>query len=175
MMSDGSPRSRSREERRGPSAEFPVSVQFPSSWHLFAIRIDNARDICAVSCVSLSHYNSRASTDGRTRAPVCHSPSEDNILQDGSKDSSPLASQRDDVLQAGAICMRRTKSGTVRVLLVGSRRSGRWGLPKGHIEAGQTPQRSVKPSRRLECAAAPSRRRLEASPIRKTAVPGFFT
>ncbi len=59
-------------------------------------------------------------------------------MQDGSKDSSPAASQVDDVLQAGAICMRRTKSGTVRVLLVVSRRSGRWGLPKGHIEEGET-------------------------------------
>ncbi|WP_110731124.1 MULTISPECIES: NUDIX hydrolase [unclassified Rhizobium] len=34
--------------------------------------------------------------------------------------------------------MRRTKLGTLQVLLVSSRRSGRWGLPKGHIEAGET-------------------------------------
>lgn len=42
-----------------------------------------------------------------------------------------------DVEQAGAICLRRSK-GALRVLLVGSMRNGRWGLPKGHVEAGET-------------------------------------
>lgn len=43
-----------------------------------------------------------------------------------------------DVEQAGAICLRRVEAGTLRVLLVGSLRNGRWGLPKGHIEADET-------------------------------------
>ncbi len=43
-----------------------------------------------------------------------------------------------DIPQAGAICLRRSPKGTVRILLVGSMRNGRWGLPKGHIEADET-------------------------------------
>jgi 8-oxo-dGTP pyrophosphatase MutT (NUDIX family) len=43
-----------------------------------------------------------------------------------------------DTLQAGAICHRRSKQGHVEVLLVASRRNGRWGLPKGHVNAGET-------------------------------------
>lgn len=40
-----------------------------------------------------------------------------------------------DVAQAGAICYRRDRKGCLEVLLVGSRRNGRWGVPKGHIES----------------------------------------
>jgi 8-oxo-dGTP pyrophosphatase MutT (NUDIX family) len=40
--------------------------------------------------------------------------------------------------QAGAICYRRKGSG-VEILLVGSRRNGRWGIPKGGIEKGERP------------------------------------
>lgn len=41
--------------------------------------------------------------------------------------------------QAGALCYRqRGRDGLVEVLLVESLRSGRWGLPKGHIEQGET-------------------------------------
>jgi 8-oxo-dGTP pyrophosphatase MutT (NUDIX family) len=40
-----------------------------------------------------------------------------------------------EVAQAGAICYRRDKKGRIEVLLVGSRRNGRWGVPKGHVEA----------------------------------------
>jgi|GEM_PF-909594 8-oxo-dGTP pyrophosphatase MutT (NUDIX family) len=40
--------------------------------------------------------------------------------------------------QAGAICYRRKSSG-VEILLVGSRRNGRWGIPKGGIEKGERP------------------------------------
>ncbi|MDE1995072.1 MAG: NUDIX hydrolase, partial [Rhizobiaceae bacterium] len=43
-----------------------------------------------------------------------------------------------DIEQAGAICLQRSASGTLRVLLVGSRRNGRWGLPKGHVEIDET-------------------------------------
>lgn len=44
----------------------------------------------------------------------------------------------DDIEQAGAICIRRSRKGALRVLLVGSKRNGRWGVPKGHIEPGET-------------------------------------
>ncbi|MBX4998692.1 NUDIX hydrolase [Rhizobium lentis] len=43
-----------------------------------------------------------------------------------------------DVAQAGAICYRRNANGRLEVLLVGSRRNGRWGVPKGHIESRET-------------------------------------
>ena len=39
-----------------------------------------------------------------------------------------------DIEQAGAICIRRVRKSRPEILLVGSRRNGRWGLPKGHIE-----------------------------------------
>lgn len=38
--------------------------------------------------------------------------------------------------QAGALCLR-TEDGERHVLLVGSRRNGRWGLPKGHLDDGE--------------------------------------
>ncbi|WP_368046094.1 NUDIX hydrolase [Rhizobium sp. CBN3] len=43
-----------------------------------------------------------------------------------------------DVPQAGAICYRRNGSGQLRILLVGSRRHGRWGVPKGNLDPGET-------------------------------------
>ncbi|WP_307146621.1 NUDIX hydrolase [Rhizobium tibeticum] len=49
--------------------------------------------------------------------------------------ASPFAR---DVRQAGAICYRRNKNGDLRILLVGSRRNGRWGVPKGHLDPGET-------------------------------------
>lgn len=42
-----------------------------------------------------------------------------------------------DICQAGAICFRR-EGDSLSILLVGSRRNGRWGLPKGHIDPGET-------------------------------------
>ncbi|MBY3215890.1 NUDIX hydrolase [Rhizobium laguerreae] len=42
-----------------------------------------------------------------------------------------------EVQQAGAICLRRSKR-ELQVLLVTSRRTGRWGLPKGHVEPDET-------------------------------------
>lgn len=53
----------------------------------------------------------------------------------------PVGDKRsvDEVIeQAGALCLRTTSDGTRQVLLVGSRRNGRWGLPKGHIDAGES-------------------------------------
>lgn len=54
----------------------------------------------------------------------------------GSQSSSTTITPR-DVQQAGAICYRLTASGRLQVLLVGSRRNGRWGVPKGHIDPGE--------------------------------------
>lgn len=39
--------------------------------------------------------------------------------------------------QAGALCLRVSPDGERQILLVGSRRNGRWGLPKGHIDFGE--------------------------------------
>ncbi|EUB98306.1 MutT/NUDIX family NTP pyrophosphohydrolase [Rhizobium sp. CF080] len=39
------------------------------------------------------------------------------------------------VAQVGALCYRRDGEGHLEVLLLGSRRGGRWGPPKGHIES----------------------------------------
>lgn len=41
-----------------------------------------------------------------------------------------------DVQQAAVICFRIGGPGKLQVMLVGSRQNGRWGLPKGHVEAG---------------------------------------
>jgi 8-oxo-dGTP pyrophosphatase MutT (NUDIX family) len=43
-----------------------------------------------------------------------------------------------DVLNAGCIPWRR-RDGMLEVLLITSRHSGNWGIPKGWIEPGQTP------------------------------------
>ena len=42
------------------------------------------------------------------------------------------------VEQTGAICYRTAMDGELEILLVSSRRNGRWGIPKGHIEPGET-------------------------------------
>ena len=42
------------------------------------------------------------------------------------------------IQQAGAICFRASAARLPEVLLVTSRRNGRWGIPKGRIEAGET-------------------------------------
>ncbi|WFR94348.1 NUDIX hydrolase [Rhizobium tumorigenes] len=58
--------------------------------------------------------------------------------------------------QAGAICYRRISR---EVLLITSRRSGRWGIPKGNIEAGET------------TAQAAEREAFEEAGIRGTCAP----
>ncbi len=41
--------------------------------------------------------------------------------------------------QAGAFCLRKIAGREkVEILLIGSLRNGRWGIPKGHMEAGET-------------------------------------
>jgi 8-oxo-dGTP pyrophosphatase MutT (NUDIX family) len=42
------------------------------------------------------------------------------------------------VEQAGAICYRMSADSSLEVLLVASRRNGRWGIPKGRIEPGES-------------------------------------
>jgi len=57
------------------------------------------------------------------------------ILMHGMQE--PLSAR--DISQAGAICCRwRDENGQFEVLLIDSRRTGRWGIPKGHIEPGET-------------------------------------
>lgn len=49
------------------------------------------------------------------------------------------SSLEDTVEQAGALCFRQVKSGgEPEVLLISSRRTGDWGIPKGHMESGET-------------------------------------
>ncbi len=45
--------------------------------------------------------------------------------------------------QAGALCLRYRKDGGRQVLLVGSQRDGRWGLPKGHVDEGEATHRAA--------------------------------
>lgn len=47
--------------------------------------------------------------------------------------------------QAGAICLRQADGREgVEVLLVSSRRNGRWGIPKGHVETGETSREAAQ-------------------------------
>ncbi|WP_064710947.1 NUDIX hydrolase [Rhizobium bangladeshense] len=59
------------------------------------------------------------------------------MLHAHDQSNSTIATVR-DVQQAGAICYRRNGSGQLRILLVGSRRNGRWGVPKGNLDPGET-------------------------------------
>lgn len=57
------------------------------------------------------------------------------MLHDDAKSETFNAAVGANVAQAGAICYRRDKKGRLEVPLVGSRRNGRWGVPKGHVES----------------------------------------
>jgi len=47
--------------------------------------------------------------------------------------------------QAGAICLRKAGGREkVEVLLIGSLRNGRWGIPKGHVEPGETSRQAAE-------------------------------
>lgn len=59
------------------------------------------------------------------------------MLSDDPSFSLTTTSAR-DIQQAGAICYRRNEKKELSILLVGSRRSGRWGVPKGHLDPGET-------------------------------------
>lgn len=44
-----------------------------------------------------------------------------------------------EIKQAGAICLRRINGQEgMEILLIGSLRNARWGIPKGHVEPGET-------------------------------------
>ncbi|KRB61535.1 hypothetical protein ASE04_22040 [Rhizobium sp. Root708] len=62
------------------------------------------------------------------------------MLQDALETRTPLKVDIQDVEQAGAICISRSNGLAPRILLISSRRNGGWGLPKGHIEPGETSQ-----------------------------------
>ncbi|NTG34809.1 NUDIX hydrolase [Agrobacterium rhizogenes] len=50
-----------------------------------------------------------------------------------------ISVQTKSVEQAGAICIRKRKGqAEAEVLLIVSRRNGRWGIPKGHVDPGET-------------------------------------
>jgi diadenosine hexaphosphate hydrolase (ATP-forming) len=55
----------------------------------------------------------------------------------------PLISEVVREPTAGGIVYRRAKSGGVEVLLI-SDSKGRWTIPKGHIEEGETPRRAAE-------------------------------
>ncbi|MCV9966753.1 NUDIX domain-containing protein [Pararhizobium sp. BT-229] len=59
-----------------------------------------------------------------------------------SADRNPSSAKEFNVEQAGAICLRR-KRRELQVL-VSSRRTGRWGLPKGHLEASETSRQAAE-------------------------------
>ncbi|MBB5537655.1 NUDIX domain-containing protein [Rhizobium giardinii] len=47
--------------------------------------------------------------------------------------------------QAGAICLRKAGGREkVEVPLIGSLRNGRWGIPKGHVEPGETSRQAAE-------------------------------
>jgi len=60
------------------------------------------------------------------------------MLHDTPEEHRTVTADIEDIEQAGAICIRQRKSGERQVLLVGSLRNGRWGLPKGHIEPNES-------------------------------------
>jgi 8-oxo-dGTP pyrophosphatase MutT (NUDIX family) len=56
--------------------------------------------------------------------------------------AEPISAERGDapdgyIEQAGALCLRERK-GRAEVLLIRGRRNGKWGIPKGGIEVGET-------------------------------------
>lgn len=59
------------------------------------------------------------------------------MAHDGSQPQSERQVDAREIEQAGAICCRRDKKGRLHILLVGSRRNGRWGVPKGHLDPGE--------------------------------------
>ncbi|MGF9567716.1 NUDIX hydrolase [Neorhizobium sp. BT27B] len=55
-------------------------------------------------------------------------------MKSDTKFPSGKSTSADVIEQAGALCLRILPNGETEILLVGSRRNGRWGLPKGHID-----------------------------------------
>jgi len=63
------------------------------------------------------------------------------------------------VAQAGALCLR-DNGGVQEVLLISSLRTGSWGIPKGHIEAGETAWNTVEREAFEEAGVVGTARRL---------------
>ncbi|MCJ9719872.1 NUDIX hydrolase [Agrobacterium sp. SHOUNA12C] len=62
-----------------------------------------------------------------------------------SVDRDAISIQNARIEQAGAICLRKRKGQDVaEVLLIGSRRNGRWGIPKGHVEVGEASRHTAQ-------------------------------
>jgi 8-oxo-dGTP pyrophosphatase MutT (NUDIX family) len=75
---------------------------------------------------------------GCIRAAVPHDTlTTEHDLKPQQKTRRPRNQAASMIEQAGAICLRRSEEGELQVLLVASRRNGRWGLPKGHIDPGE--------------------------------------
>lgn len=63
------------------------------------------------------------------------------------------------IQQAGALC-RREKDGVQEVLRISSLRAGNWGIPKGHIETGETAWSTVEREAFEEAGIVGTARRL---------------
>jgi 8-oxo-dGTP pyrophosphatase MutT (NUDIX family) len=57
-------------------------------------------------------------------------------MKRSAKQTSNQALNAHVIEQAGALCLQ-TRGDERHILLVGSRRNGRWGLPKGHLDDGE--------------------------------------
>ncbi len=70
-------------------------------------------------------------------------------------------------LQFGALCFRYRDDGEIDVLVITSRDSGRWVIPKGWPMKGKKPHEPPrsKPGKRRACAARRKRSRSAAIPI----------
>jgi 8-oxo-dGTP pyrophosphatase MutT (NUDIX family) len=65
------------------------------------------------------------------------------MLQETPNSDESLSHSASDIAQAGAICLRQGRKGP-EILFVGSRRNGRWGLPKGPIVSGESSWTAAK-------------------------------
>lgn len=86
-----------------------------------------------------------------------------------------LPSSASVVEQAGALCLREVE-GVVEVLLVSSLRSGRWGIPKGHVEADESGWAAAEREAFEEAGirGAANRTPIGGYIYRKFAEPGIF-
>ncbi|MFK0206311.1 NUDIX hydrolase [Agrobacterium sp. NPDC090283] len=63
-----------------------------------------------------------------------------SVGSEGIEQGSPLA-----IVQAGAICLRiGDRPGEGEIALVASRTNGAWGIPKGHVELGESLQQAAE-------------------------------
>ncbi|TWB07796.1 ADP-ribose pyrophosphatase YjhB (NUDIX family) [Rhizobium sp. ERR 1071] len=63
-----------------------------------------------------------------------------SIGSEAIEQSSPVA-----ILQAGAVCLRMgERANEGEIALVASRANGSWGIPKGHVELGETSRQAAE-------------------------------